>query len=105
MKYGFILVTVIAMIHYNYGNDYESYHNAYNLIVSTPFDITNIMEGGVYREPGWALLCYLFSQLGGFFVMVAVLNVIQNIIYYKAIKKYVPKNLWFFSVFIYSIVR
>lgn len=101
MKYGFILVTVIAMIHYNYGNDYESYHNAYNLIVSTPFDITNIMEGGVYREPGWALLCYLFSQLGGFFVMVAVLNVIQNIIYYKAIKKYVPKNLWFFSVFIY----
>lgn len=101
MKYGFVLVTFIAMIHYNYGNDYVAYHDAYNLIVSTPFNIADIMQGNVYREPGWALLCYFFEHLGGFFVMVAVLNLIQNVIYYKAIKKYVPQELWFFSVFVY----
>ena len=80
MKYGFMLVTFIAMIHYNYGNDYESYYSAYNQVVSTPFNISAIMQGEVYREPGWALLCYLFEYLGGFFGMVAILNVIQNII-------------------------
>ena len=101
MKYGFMLVTFIAMIHYNYGNDYESYYSAYNQVVSTPFNISAIMQGEVYREPGWALLCYLFEYLGGFFGMVAILNVIQNVIYYRAIEKYVPKNYWVYSVFLY----
>lgn len=101
MKYGFILVTFIAMIHYNYGNDYMSYYEAYYHVTSTPFSFSTIMAGEVYREPGWALLCYLFDYLGGFFMMVAVLNVIQNYIYYKAIKKYVPKECWVYSVFLY----
>lgn len=101
MKYGFVLVTFIAMIHYDYGNDYMAYYNTYNQVISTPFDIAKILQGEVYREPGWALLCYLFEYLGGFFMMVAILNLIQNVIYYKAIEKYVPKKFWVYSVFVY----
>lgn len=100
-KYGFILITFIAAIHYNYGNDYMSYYTVFKNVTSTPFNWTSLMSKEIYREPGWALLCYIFKYLGGFFTMVAVLNIIQNYIYYKAITTYVPKQYWVYSVFIY----
>jgi hypothetical protein len=46
-------------------------------------------------EVGWAILNRLFGFSGGFFVLVALLNILQNYIYYYLIKKYVaPSNRW-----------
>lgn len=101
MKWGFVIITVICAIHYDYGNDYMSYYNVYKEVESTDFNFSTIMQGYVYRDPGWALLNYLFKPLGGFFVLVAVLNIIQNVIIYRFIKREVAKEWWPISVFIY----
>lgn len=101
MKCGFILVTILGVIHYDYGNDYMAYYNLYNDIVSQPFNFHNLWYGYIYKEPGWALINCLFKYLGGFFVMVAALNIFQNILYYRFIKNNVARRLWPLAVFIY----
>ena len=101
MKLGFILVTFLACIHYDYGNDYMAYYDIYKEIVNINFRFSDIISGETYKEPGWALLCYLFKPLGGFFTMVAVLNLLQNIIVYKVIKSDVEQRWWPLAVFIY----
>lgn len=104
MAWGFAIVTFLGAIHYDYGNDYLSYYEIYYQIVNTPFDLKEIIEGYVYHEPGWALLNYLFEYLGGFFVLVAVLNFIQNIIIYRFIKSEVPQKWQTLAVFMYLFV-
>lgn len=101
LKWGFVIVTIIGMIHYDYGNDYMSYYELFNQVTSVNFDWKGIINGDYYHEPGWALLCWFFKPIGGFFMMVAVLNLVQNIIVYRFIKKYVDKNWWAVAVFIY----
>lgn len=101
MKWGFIIVTILGMIHYNYGNDYMSYLDVYKHVTQYGFDLKGILNGDYYREPGWALLCWFFKPIGGFFMMVATLNLIQNIIIYDFIKNYVLKSWWPIAVFIY----
>lgn len=101
MKIGFILVTILGAIHYDYGNDYMPYLNLYNEVTSYQFSLANILNGLYYREPGWVLLCWLFKPIGGFYMMVAVLNIIQNYIVYKFIKSNVDSNWWWFAIFIY----
>ena len=101
MKWGFILVTILGALHYNYGNDYPAYQTIYKTIENQPFNWGDILSGYTYKEPGWALLCYLFKPFGGFFTMVAVLNIFQNYAIYKIIKSYVQKEWWPLAVAIY----
>lgn len=101
MKYGFFIVTFLGCIHYDYGNDYMSYYYVFEGVTSVPFDLEGILDGEYYREPGWALLCWLFKPLGGFFVMVAVLNIFQNWIIYRTIRREVKTGWYTFAVFIY----
>lgn len=101
MKIGFYLVTFLAAIHYNYGNDYMAYYNIYNEIVSIPFNLRSVLSGDVYQDPGWALICYTFKHLGGFFMQVIVLNIIQNVLVYKFIRREVQQSWWPMAVFIY----
>lgn len=101
MLLGFIIVTVLGAIHYNYGNDYENYYNYYKRFITEPFDLEKILSGEYFKEPGWFLLNYVFQYLGGFFTLVAVLNIIQNAIVYFFIKKYVEQKWWIFAVFTY----
>ena len=101
MKYAFVLITIVGAIHYDYGNDYMAYYDMYEKVSLVPFNIISVLEGDVLKEPGWALLCYLFKPIGGFFMMVAVLNIIQNVLIYKNIKSYVDKKWWPMAIFIY----
>lgn len=101
MKWGFVIVTILGMIHYDYGNDYMSYYDVYKQVTSYSFDLPGILAGDYYREPGWVLLCWLFKPIGGFFMMVAVLNLVQNIIVYNFINKNVDKQWWAVAVFVY----
>lgn len=101
MMWGFVLVTIIAAIHYDYGNDYMSYMQMYKEITYFDFNLSSVLAGDVWKEPGWALLNYAFIPFGGFFGLVAALSVLQNVIYYKAIKRYVDKEWWPMAVFIY----
>ncbi len=101
MTWGFVLVTFLGCIHYDYGNDYMAYMNDYKIDTKYPFDLIGIVTDEYIKEPGWVLLSYLFKPIGGFFMMGAVLNIFQNVIVYKTIKKYVEKNWWPMAVFTY----
>lgn len=101
MKWGFVLVTILGMIHYDYGNDYMSYYETFNEVTQYIFDFDAILSKTYHRDPGWVILCYAFKPIGGFFMMVAVLNVIQNMIVYRFIKDNVELKWRPFSVFIY----
>lgn len=102
MMIGFSLLTILGAIHYNYGNDYMVYYNLYYTITSEPLSFNTLIEDSGYKEKGWVLLCQLFSKLGGFFMMVAVLNVVQNFIIYNFIRKNVNAKWWTMSVFVYT---
>lgn len=101
MAYGFMLLTFLGVIHYDYGNDYMGYYEIYKDINEHSFDLELIFSGDVFKEPGWAMLCYLFKPLGGFFTMVAFLNVIQNFIVFRMIKREVERKWWPFALAIY----
>lgn len=92
---GFILVTFIAAIHYDYGNDYMTYYTRWRDYRYE--SLHNILTGNTYWgfEIGWGLLNIIFSFEWGFFVMVALLNILQNYIYYYLIKTFVsPSDRW-----------
>lgn len=101
MKWGFVIVTILGMIHYDYGSDYLAYYDIYKEVISYTFDIQGVLDGEYFKESGWVLLCWLFKPFGGFFMMVAVLNLVQNVLVYRSIKSYVEKTWWPLSVFIY----
>lgn len=101
MFWGFVLVTFLGCIHYDYGNDYLEYLQMYKEITSIPLHFDYLWDNTYRHEFGWVLLNYLFSHLGGFYVMVAVLNIIQNAIYYSFIKDNVPQTQWTLAVVIY----
>lgn len=98
LKLAFGIITFIAAIHYNYGNDYMQYYIVYKQTVSSSIKFSNIIQE---KELGWQLLSHFFSYIGGFFMMVAVLNIIQNICYYYFIKNNVDRKWWVLAVFIY----
>lgn len=98
---GFILVTFVAAIHYNYGNDYMTYYDHWKELRLERW--SDILLGETYWsvETGWAILNKLFGFSGGFFVMVALLNIFQNYIYYYLIKQYVTPSYRWLAILIY----
>lgn len=101
MKWGFIFLSFLGCIHYDYGNDYMNYLDIYNYFTSTPFSFS-LFQTETFKDPGWVMICYLFKNIGGFFMMVAVLNIVQNILVYRTIKYYVEKQWWPISIFFYA---
>lgn len=99
LELGFVILTVVQAIHFEYGNDYINYEFIFEEQSSTPLFSPISMSD--FKDPGWAIICRLFSPVG-FFGMVAILSVVQNFIYYTLIKKYVPVSWYWFSMFVYA---
>ena len=102
-EWAFLLVTILAAIHYDYGTDYMTYYDLWqgyrNINVK---DLLSDFYGqSDWNEPGWMLLNAIFGFNNGFFVLVAILNIIQNYIFYKLIKNNVPRNWYWFAMFLY----
>ncbi|WP_150452010.1 EpsG family protein [Arenibacter lacus] len=101
-KYGglevaFIILTIFMSIRFNFGNDYPAYLDYFKKIGSySNFDIQ--LET---TEIGWSLLNKLFQPLG-FFGMIIALTVFEYAVIYRLIKKYIPKNWYWLSVFIFT---
>lgn len=101
MGWAFVLLTVIEAIHYDFGNDYMGYMGLYDYITKNPFNLNAILNGNTWREPGWEFLNHAFVPLGGFFGLVAFISVVQNVIYFNLIRRYVTRSWWVMAVFIY----
>ena len=90
----FFLVTFISCIHYNYGTDYATYYYSF-LELSHNDRVLEYIRNGYYNEPGWVFLNYIFPKPYGFFGIVAILNAIQNYIYYRFIRENIySKKRW-----------
>ena len=100
-EFGFAVVTIVAAIHYNFGSDYWAYNDFFyewNRYYSFRWDYHYLTS--IFKDAGWVLLCFICKPIG-FFGMVAMLNVLQNYIYYSFIKEYVPRNFWTIAFFLY----
>ena len=105
-KLAFLIVIFVACIHYNYGNDYKGYYwnwtfisenSLKSLLSASRFSFYNYAK----PETGWIVLNKIFSFKNGFYYMVAALNIIEGVIYYKFIKKFVPQKLYVWAFFLY----
>ncbi|OWV14371.1 EpsG family protein [Fibrobacter sp. UWB5] len=100
LEFAFLLITFVAAIHYNYGNDYQSYATIFDVVTRHDFSYEGLIKHTFYKESGWALLCFIFKPVG-FLWMVVFLSIVQNLIYYSFVRFYVPKEWWLLGVFIY----
>ena len=94
----FILIFLFLAFRYDFGNDYMGYLEGFNKVNS----YGEIDYFGKYYnyEIGWLVLIRLFQNLG-FFTMVGFLALLNCIIYYRFIKKYVEVKYYWLAVFIY----
>ncbi|MEG0012249.1 MAG: EpsG family protein [Muribaculaceae bacterium] len=106
-KYGlevaFIIIAIFLSLRYDFGNDYMAYYKMFYDVGNLDWILQNwngdvIVEGS--REIGWVFMCWLFKPIG-FFGMVAVLSCFQCWVYYQFIKRYVPKELYWFAILVY----
>ena len=66
MAWGFGLLTLLAALHYDFGNDYIPYLKTYDEITGYGFNWEAIINGDTWKEPGWALLCFVFYACSSF---------------------------------------
>lgn len=103
---GFLITTTLLAIHYDFGTDYWAYFDWYEESLSTPIpnSIAEFLE--INRDPGWDLLNILFGRIfgeDGFFIMVAVLSIIEGLCYYTFIKKCVPSQWYWLAMTMYIL--
>lgn len=102
-KYGwlemaFILLTIFMSIRFNFGNDYRSYLDLFLEIGKYNYENLDFVR----TEIGWTFLCWIFQPIG-FFGMIIVLTIFEYIVIYRLIKKYIPKDWYWFSVLIFTL--
>ncbi|MBO7226092.1 MAG: EpsG family protein [Bacteroidales bacterium] len=101
LKIGFIVITLVSALRYDYGCDYLGYiedfkdASSYSII-----DILTFNED--IREPGWYLLMKIFEPFG-VYVFFAFLAVVTSYIYYRFIKENVQKKDYWLAMSIYLL--
>ena len=98
LKLAFLLIFIFLAIRFNYGNDYMNYYK--DFITINSFSSIDFYDKALYYEPGWLLLIRLFKPFG-FFTLVMVLSLLNCVIFYLFIKRYVPVQYYWIAVFIY----
>ena len=104
--FGFVITTTLLAIHYDFGSDYMAYLDWYedSLYSPMPKSISEFWE--ISRDPGWDILNLLFGTCfgkKGFYIMVAVLSIIEGLCYYVFIKKLVPTSWYWFAMALYVL--
>ncbi|MBQ9224891.1 MAG: EpsG family protein [Fibrobacter sp.] len=100
LEWSFFILFFFAAIHYNFGNDYQSYMGIFDELNNRQFDWYYILRKKYFSDIGWAVICYLFRPVG-FFPLIATIALVENVAYYLLVKKFVPKEWWVLAVFIY----
>lgn len=106
MAYAFVLVTLIACIRYNVGNDYMSYKydfervGKYSLsfIFSEQQNIKNY--DSLFKDIGAVTLFRILHPFG-FYIFAAGISIIQGCVFYQFIKENVSRKDYWIAIFIY----
>jgi len=99
LKISFFTIFLFLSLRYNFGNDYMGYLNSFLETNSyNTFNLSSISYKGY--EIGWVLLTRLFGPIG-FFAMTAILAALTCIVFYRFIRKYVPPQYYWISIFLY----
>lgn len=106
MKYGFIIVSVIAAVRYDYGNDYMSYMRDFGRVGKYTLDF--IFENqeqlqysdALFKDIGAVTIFRLFHPLG-FFFFAGLISIFQGCIYYQFIKENVKRKYFWIAMFLY----
>lgn len=96
---GFIILTIIMGLRFEYGNDFISYSVKFTQNNNISFSFSDLRKGEI-EDPIWFLLNRLFSPLG-FQCLVAFVTSVNSFAYYCLIKKELPSNLLPLGLFIY----
>ena len=73
----------------------------YNDIIRIPLKWNNLVQNIYGHEPGWVVMNHFFSHCGGFFMMVAIINIVINSIFFSFIRDNVNIEYWGLSMMIY----
>lgn len=100
--FAFLALTVFLSIRYDWGNDYLSYLKGFNEIGLYYSSISDLFSPNAFLryEIGWHLLCILFKHIG-FFAMVMVVTIVENVLLYFFIRRYCPQGWYWLALFVY----
>ena len=98
LKISFIIIFIYLALRYEFGNDYEWYLISFNSLKE--FDLVDFFEVILPYEPGWIFINWLFKKIG-FFSLIIFTSLINCLLYYYLIKKFLPVKLYWLAVFIY----
>ena len=96
---GFIVLTIIMGLRFEYGNDFISYSVKFIQNNNFSFSFSDLKKCEI-EDPIWFLLNRLFGSFG-FQWFVAFVTIVNSFAYYYLIKKEFPPHLWPVGLFIY----
>lgn len=106
LAFGFIIITIIACIRYNYGNDYMSYMRDFGRVGQ--YSLSYIFENqeqlqysdALFKDLGAVTLFRIFHPFG-FFFFAGLISISQGCIYYQFIKENVKREYYWIAMFLY----
>lgn len=110
LKYGLLssilVITVFVGIRYEWGTDMPTYQLNYNYYAESGLKISDFaglseIRSGRSLEFGWAILNVLCKPIG-FFGMVILLAIVENILLFDFIKRNVDKGYYWLAIFVYA---
>lgn len=98
LKISFLFIFLFLAFRYDFGNDYMGYYH--DFLDVNQYSKIDYHDIAFHYEPGWLFLCRVFAPIG-FFGLVIFLSLVNTIVYYRFISRYVPKKYYWLAVFIY----
>ena len=98
LKISFVIIFFYLGLRYQFGNDYKWYQITFNSL--RKFDLNDFYGMILPYEPGWIVLNWFFRKIG-FFSLVIFTSLINCLLYYNLIKRFLPIKMYALSVFIY----
>lgn len=102
LRLSLIVITFFLAIRYGWGNDYFTYIRIYEGLYGVGLSIQELSWNSKNSEWGWALINRIGDLSGiGFFGIVIVLSIFQNIIIYRFIKRNVTPQFYALALIMY----
>lgn len=98
----FAIIFVYLALRFQFGNDYIMYNQFFDSLDKNYVTFGNLSEYDDHFEYLWRVLNKLFSVLGfNFYGLIAVISLVNVLVFYKLIKTYVPIEYYWLAIVVY----